>query len=67
VRAFVLTATDLRREEQAAIFLSAMPKIHRVCRRPGPFVYNITRMAYLHEVSKGALRRRTRPRSASPD
>ena len=59
VRAFVLTATDLRRDEQAEIFKKAIPKIHRICRRPGPFVYNITALGYLSEVSKRVLRRRT--------
>jgi hypothetical protein len=62
VRAFVLTATELRREEQAEIFLQAMPKIHRVCRRSGPFIFNITRMGYLNEVSKRVLHRRARRR-----
>jgi len=58
VRAFVLTATHLRREEQAAIFLKAMPKIYRICRRPGPFIYNVTLMGSLNEISKRVLRRR---------
>ena len=63
VRAFVLTATELRREEQAAIFLTAMPKIHRICRRVGPFIFNITRMGYFSEVSKSVLNRRAGRRS----
>lgn len=58
VRAFVLTATELRREEQAQIFLKAMSKIQRICRRPGPFIYNITRMGYFAEISKRVLRKR---------
>lgn len=62
VRAFVLTATELRREEQAEIFLKAMPKILRICRRLGPFIYNITRMGYFAEISNRALRRRARQR-----
>jgi hypothetical protein len=65
VRAFVLTATELRREEQAAIFVKAMPKIHRICRRPGPFIYNITRMGYFAEVSKRVLHRRAGRRHRS--
>jgi hypothetical protein len=60
VRAFVLTATELRREEQAQIFLRAMPKIHRICRRPGPFIYNITRMGHFAEIAERALRARAR-------
>lgn len=63
VRAFVLTATELRREEQAEIFLKAMPKIHRICRRAGPFIYNITRMGYFAEISKRVLNRRAGRRS----
>jgi hypothetical protein len=58
VRAFVLTASGLRREEQADIFLKAMPKIHRVCRRRGPFVYNVTALGNLGEISTRVLRRR---------
>jgi len=58
IRAFVLTATELGREEQAGIFLRAMPKIHRICRRPGPFIYNITRMGNFAELSRRLLRRR---------
>ena len=57
-RAFVLTATDLRREEQAEIFLRAMPKIYRICKRSGPFIYNITRMGHIAEVPHRTLRRR---------
>ncbi|MPZ19409.1 MAG: hypothetical protein GEV06_16055 [Luteitalea sp.] len=60
LRAFVLTATELRREEQATILLKAMPKIHRICRRTGPFIYNITRLGYFAEIPKRLLRRRTR-------
>ena len=63
VRAFVLTATQLRREEQAAIFLRAMPKIHRICRRTGPFIFNITRMGHFAELSKRVLNRRAGRRS----
>jgi hypothetical protein len=61
VRAFVLTATELRREEQSEILLKAMPKIQRICRRPGPFIYNITRMGYFSEISNRVLRGRSRP------
>ena len=64
VRAFVLTATQLRRDEQAEILLKAMPKIRRICQRPGPFIYNITRMGYFAEISNRALRRRARQRRA---
>jgi hypothetical protein len=65
VRAFVLTATDLRREEQAVIFLRAMPKIRRICGRPGPFIYNITRMGNVTEVAKRVLHRRAPRRNRS--
>ena len=60
VRAFVLTAADLPREEQAAIFLRAMPKIQRICRQPGPFIYNITRMGWFARISNTVLKRRAR-------
>lgn len=66
VRAFVLTAAELRREEQAAILLKAMPKIHRICRRPGPFIYNITRMGYFAEISQRVLRRRASRKRPPP-
>ena len=40
VRAFVLTATELRGVEQSEIFVKAMPRIVRICRHRGPFVFN---------------------------
>jgi len=60
VRAFVLTATALRKEEQAEVFLKAMPKIGRICVHPGPFIFNVTRMGYLSRISTKTLRRRQR-------
>lgn len=64
VRAFVLTATELRKEEQAEIFLRAMRKIVRICRQRGPFIYNITRMGYFARVSARTLKRRARRQRA---
>jgi len=62
VRAFVVTATDLRREEMAALLLKAIPKMHRICHQRGPFVFNITETGLVTEVSRGTLRRRSRGR-----
>jgi len=60
VRAFVLTTTHLRREEQAALFLRAMPKIWRICAQGGPFIYNITRTGRLSRIPHRSLERRAR-------
>ena len=65
VRAFVLVATALRREEQATLILGAMKKIHRICKRPGPFIYNITTMGALSEVPYRILSRRAHRRPPS--
>ena len=62
VKAFVLTATGLRKEDHAAIFLSAMPKIIRICRQRGPFIFNVTRMGNLSRIS---LRNQTSKRPTS--
>lgn len=62
VRAFVLTATELRKEQQAEILLKAMRKIERLSKQNGPYVFNITRMGYFSRISTRALRRRARPR-----
>lgn len=58
-RAFVLTAGEIRKEEQAEVFLRAMPRIKRICRRKGPFIFNITQMGNMSEVSSTKLRRRS--------
>lgn len=63
VRAFVLTATELRKEQQAEILLKAMPKISRLSRQRGPFIFNITRMGYFAPISTRALRRRANRRN----
>lgn len=62
VRAFVLTATDLRKEQQAEILLNAMRKVERLSVQKGPFIFNITRMGYLSRISTRVLRRRARQR-----
>jgi hypothetical protein len=62
VRAFVLVATVLSREEQAALFIGAMRKIHRICARPGPFIFNITTMGHLSQIPERVLTRRARRR-----
>ena len=63
VRAFVLTATELRGVEQAEIFVKAMPRIVRICRQRGPFIFNITRIGRLAQISNRALQRRaSRPK-----
>lgn len=66
VRAFVLTASDLRREEQAALLIQVLPKIGRICHRSGPFIYNITRSGQLFEISNRALRRRLKRARGRP-
>jgi predicted nuclease of predicted toxin-antitoxin system len=43
VKAFVLTCGDLQGLEQAALLVKVLPKIRRLCRRPGPFIATITR------------------------
>lgn len=58
VKAFVLTATDLRREAQAAVFVKAMRRIVRICAQRGPFIYNLTRTGQLAPVPAQVLRRR---------
>ena len=64
VRAFVLTATDLPRGDQAQVFVRAMRKIHKICRQRGPFIFNITRMGQFNQISNRTLRRRARGKPA---
>jgi hypothetical protein len=63
VKAFVLTAAGLRKEEQAEIFITAMPKIVRLCAQRGPFIFNVTRMGYVSRISARALRRGRKSKS----
>ena len=47
-RVFVLTAGNLRGIEIAAVFLGALPRIHRILRsRPGPFVARISQSGHV--------------------
>lgn len=62
VRAFVITATDMPHSELIGVVLKAMRRIERICHRPGPFVFNITRMGLLSEIPTRELRRRARRR-----
>jgi len=63
VRAFVVTATNLNHQRVGELLSRAMPKIVRICQRPGPFIYNITATGILSQVSRRALRRRAGARS----
>ena len=58
VRAFVVTATELHREEMATLLLRAMPKIQRICQQRGPFIFNITASGLVSQISNRTLRRR---------
>ncbi len=42
VKAFLLAAADLLGDEQAAVLVKALPRIRRICQRPGPFIAGIT-------------------------
>jgi hypothetical protein len=57
VRAFVLTAANLHRNDMAALFCRAMPKIYRICHQRGPFIYNITAGGRISQLSNRKLRR----------
>jgi PIN domain-containing protein len=58
VRAFVLTASNLRSDEMAALLIRARRKIERICQQRGPFIFNITSMGNVAQVPKRAFRRR---------
>jgi predicted nuclease of predicted toxin-antitoxin system len=60
VRAFVITAANLTREQLAHLVLGTMPRIIRICRQTGPFVYNITASGAVSDVPRRVLRRRGR-------
>ena len=62
VRAFVVTAANLSHERIAQLVLKAMPKITRISRQQGPFVYNITASGIVSQIPHRTLRRRARPR-----
>jgi len=62
VRAFVVTAANLNHEQIARLVLKAMPKITRISRQQGPFVYNITASGIVSQIPHRTLRRRARPR-----
>jgi predicted nuclease of predicted toxin-antitoxin system len=47
-RVFVLTAGNLRGSEIAAVFISALPRIHRILNsRPGPFVARVSQSGHV--------------------
>jgi predicted nuclease of predicted toxin-antitoxin system len=47
-RVFVLTAGNLRGSEIAAVFLAALPRIHKILHsRPGPFVARISQSGHI--------------------
>lgn len=58
VRAFVVTAGNLSRDDQADLLLRVMPKLCRICHQRGPFIYNITRTGLVTQISNRTLRRR---------
>lgn len=58
VRAFVVTAVGLHREDLAKLLLSAMPKIQRICLQRGPFIFNVTASGVVSQISNRKLRRR---------
>lgn len=62
VRAFVVTAANLNHEQIAQLVLKAMPKITRISRQQGPFVYNITATGIVSQIPHRTLGRRARPR-----
>lgn len=59
VRAFVLTAANLHRDDMARLICGAMRKVYRICRQRGPFIFNITGSGIVSQVSNRRLRRRT--------
>jgi hypothetical protein len=62
VRAFVITATSLNHQQIADLVLKIMPKILRISRQRGPFLYNITATGLMSQISRRTLQRRTRTR-----
>lgn len=60
VRAFVITASGLDHQQISDLVLRAMPKIVRVCRQRGPFVYNVTATGAISQIPRRTLERRAR-------
>jgi PIN like domain len=60
VRAFVVTAGGMHRENQVGLLLRVMPKICRICHQRGPFIFNITGSGLVTQVSNRKLRRRSK-------
>jgi hypothetical protein len=60
VRAFVITAANINRDALTELVRRSMRKIHRICRQRGPFIYNITGSGTITQVSRRALKRRSR-------
>lgn len=50
LRVFAVTAGDLTGEELSQLLVAALPRISRLCRRPGPFIARITRMGQVDIV-----------------
>jgi len=62
VRAFVVTATSLNHEQLTQLVLRVAPKLTRISRQSGPFVYNITATGIVSQIPHRTLRRRARTR-----
>lgn len=65
VKAFLLISADLSGDEQAAVLVKALPRIRRICRRPGPFIARITAAGNVTVVEELPKRARTGRRSGS--
>ena len=65
VKAFLLAAADLSGDEQAAVLVKALPRIRRICRRPGPFIASITATGNVTVVEERPKRARSGRRSGS--
>ena len=63
VKAFLLAAADLSGDEQAAVLVKALPRIRRICGRPGPFIASITATGNVTVVEERPKRARARRRS----
>jgi hypothetical protein len=66
VRAFVITAGGLHRDEQIALLRRVMTKLYRICHQRGPFIFNITKSGLVTQISNRTLRRRARGRRSRP-
>ena len=60
VRAFFLTAADLRGDEQAQLFARVLRRMVRVCRNPPPFIARITRGGDVGIIERRRNRHRRR-------